>query len=271
MNIIIAVLVFSSILLVHEAGHYIAARCTRVIVTDFSIGMGPRIACHTDIDTGEQFSLRLFPIGGYVSFLSRCDIVGRHASYATAYENQKLWKRLIITLSGSMANILFAATLSIFLAIYPTVLQSLTAYAEAPSQELVQCSSTGHIFGEAFQEVTGSLSDIFMHPDRITDNVSGPFSMICILSEVVSLGADALSNAIIYLSISIGLLNLLPLPGLDGGEMIMLLLEKCLGHSISAVWQNRINRIGQIGFACLALIALVGDFSYLLSLFCAAA
>ena len=51
-------------ILLHELGHFIAAKRFGVLVHEFAIGMGPKIF---SFDKGEtKYSLRLFPIGGYV-------------------------------------------------------------------------------------------------------------------------------------------------------------------------------------------------------------
>lgn len=61
---IIAILIFF-VILVHEFGHFIFAKLSNIAVEEFSIGMGPLIKSFEDQET--QYSLRLLPIGGYVS------------------------------------------------------------------------------------------------------------------------------------------------------------------------------------------------------------
>ena len=63
MSIIIALLVFSILIIVHEWGHYIAAVKCGVNVEEFAIGMGP--ALYKKQGKKTLFSIRLFPIGGY--------------------------------------------------------------------------------------------------------------------------------------------------------------------------------------------------------------
>lgn len=73
MMIIYSILVLALIILVHEVGHFVAARRAGIQVYEFSLGFGPRIASVNKKKEGEEprqdqteFSLRLFPIGGYV-------------------------------------------------------------------------------------------------------------------------------------------------------------------------------------------------------------
>ena len=64
-QILPTILMFGIIILVHELGHFIAAKSNKIIVQEFSLGMGPAIFKFTKGDT--QYTIRLFPIGGYVS------------------------------------------------------------------------------------------------------------------------------------------------------------------------------------------------------------
>ena len=65
MGIIIAVLVFSLMVLIHEWGHFIVARKNGVFVEEFALGMGPKIVGHTSKKTGTLYSWRLIPMGGF--------------------------------------------------------------------------------------------------------------------------------------------------------------------------------------------------------------
>ena len=67
-----AVSVLAGIVLVHEAGHYLAARSFNISVVEFSIGFGPKIVGFEAI--GNEFNLRALPLGGYVRFPEHFDI-----------------------------------------------------------------------------------------------------------------------------------------------------------------------------------------------------
>ena len=60
---IVAVLVFGTVVLVHEAGHFFAARHCGIHVEEFSIGFGP--ALWSTVRGGTRYSVRLLPLGGY--------------------------------------------------------------------------------------------------------------------------------------------------------------------------------------------------------------
>lgn len=65
MTIVIALLLFGIIILIHEFGHFLLAKKNGVTVNEFSIGMGPKI--YSKEKNGTEYSLRILPIGGYVS------------------------------------------------------------------------------------------------------------------------------------------------------------------------------------------------------------
>ena len=61
--VLIAILFFELIILVHEGGHYFAARLMKIKVNEFSVGMGPKIIQRER--NGTKFSLRWILFGGY--------------------------------------------------------------------------------------------------------------------------------------------------------------------------------------------------------------
>ena len=67
--ILLALFIFGVLIFIHELGHFIAARLCGVEILEFAIGMGPKLISWRSKKTGTRYSLRLFPIGGYVSML----------------------------------------------------------------------------------------------------------------------------------------------------------------------------------------------------------
>ena len=93
--------------------------------------------------------------------------------------------------------------------------------------------------------VTGSLS--------VKDSVTGPLGMFVITDKVIKLGIAAVLNFVAILSISLGIFNLLPLPALDGGHLVLLLVEKIRGKPLSKKADEVLNQIG-FGFLILAAV-----------------
>lgn len=97
--IIVAVLVFGVIIIIHEAGHFAAAKACGVKVNEFSLGMGPRLFGWGKGET--QYSLRLLPIGGYVSMEGEDSDSGD----PRAFNRKPVWQRLIIICAGAFMNL----------------------------------------------------------------------------------------------------------------------------------------------------------------------
>lgn len=98
-SIIAALLIFSIIIMVHELGHFVAAKKCDVKVNEFAIGMGPAIFKKKKGET--TYAVRLFPIGGY------CMMEGEDetSSDERAFSKKKVSRRLIITLAGATMNL----------------------------------------------------------------------------------------------------------------------------------------------------------------------
>ena len=67
MKIILALLIFSAIILFHELGHFLLAKKNKIVVTEFSLGMGPRLL--STEKNGTRYSLKLLPLGGSCAML----------------------------------------------------------------------------------------------------------------------------------------------------------------------------------------------------------
>src|SRR3546814_5395187 len=69
----------SAMVIIHEMGHYLAARMIGLHVTHFSVGMGPLLLSRAD-RRGCLWQIRALPIGGYVRMLGDADASSRPAS-----------------------------------------------------------------------------------------------------------------------------------------------------------------------------------------------
>ena len=66
-SIIIALIIFSVLVLIHEFGHFIVAKKNGIVVNEFSIGMGPRICSFEK--GGTKYSIKCLPFGGSCAML----------------------------------------------------------------------------------------------------------------------------------------------------------------------------------------------------------
>ena len=148
--ILLAIFIFGFLIFIHELGHFLMARRCGVIVLEFAIGMGPRILSKKSKKSGTVYSLRLFPLGGFVSMLGEDGmeaVQGKQPQEAGtdafkqddflinsteekqteegaaqtppvdpeipkhAYCNQSVWKRILISLAGPAMNIILGFVL----------------------------------------------------------------------------------------------------------------------------------------------------------------
>lgn len=108
--ILLAIVILLFMVLVHEFGHYIAGKILKFKITEFSVGFGFPLFSKTNKKTGEKFSLRIFPLGGYCAFDGEDD--EKESNSPTAFNNQKAWKRIIVFLAGVTANFITAIIFS---------------------------------------------------------------------------------------------------------------------------------------------------------------
>lgn len=136
MFIIIALLVLSIIITVHEFGHFLAAKSLNVGVVEFSIGMGP-VFCHKRI--GETvYSIRILPIGGFCAMYGEQSVEAKgkgeakdggelenRMGFKTDWEPERAlsakskWQQLFVMIAGPLFNILLAWLASFILTFTP--------------------------------------------------------------------------------------------------------------------------------------------------------
>ena len=102
LSIVAAVLAVSVLIIVHEAGHYLAARAAGMRVDRFSVGFGPVVL---SLRRGEtEFAISAIPLGGYVSVAGTSSAATVDPADAGAYANKPAWKRFVFVLAGPVMN-----------------------------------------------------------------------------------------------------------------------------------------------------------------------
>ena len=97
------------LIFVHELGHYLTARACKVTIHEFSLGMGKRLCGFTSPKTGIQYSLRLFPIGGYVAMAGEDEDKEGEEDDPNAFNKKNVWQRLLILVAGASMNVITGA------------------------------------------------------------------------------------------------------------------------------------------------------------------
>ncbi len=105
MYLILAILAFNIIVIVHELGHFLAARMMGIGVLEFSLFVGPKL--FSIKRGGTTYSLRLFPILAYVKLEGDDD----DSNSESAFQNKPKYARAFTMIAGPLANLLLAAVL----------------------------------------------------------------------------------------------------------------------------------------------------------------
>lgn len=101
-NILLTLLIFSVLVIVHEAGHFAVAKMCGIYVEEFSIGMGPLIYSKTVGET--MYSIRAVPMGGF------CRMLGEDEDDkdSRAFNNKSVPARMAVIFTGPLMNFVFA-------------------------------------------------------------------------------------------------------------------------------------------------------------------
>ena len=283
--------VLTPLVFVHEFGHYWFARRAGVRVEVFSVGFGRELFGYTD-KAGTRWKFSLIPFGGYVKMFGQSDLGPddegadmTDAERAVAFHHKKLSQKTAIVAAGPLANILFAIT--IFTVLFATTGQPFTP---AQVSEVVPGSAAevaGLKSGDEFLEVAGRSIARFeevqqlirLHPgipvDIIVDRDGAQLNLVATPSvnvipdglgdeaRIGVLGVRGLERAFerhaAFLSINLGLINLLPIPLLDGGHLAFYAYEAVFRRAPGRWAQELGMKIGLVFVLGLMLFATFND------------
>ncbi len=176
--VLLALLALMAMIVVHELGHYTAGKLLGFKIDEFAIGFGPKIFKRKNKKTGELFSIRPFPIGGFCAFHGEDadgalldengnqvkDANGNIIKDPDAFNNQKPWKRLIVLFSGAFMNFLSAILIiTIYFSAYGQPLPYVVGTYDVPSYQ--------NVFeqGDVLLSVNGKQINLMVQEDL--DNV----------------------------------------------------------------------------------------------------
>ncbi|HXU33600.1 MAG TPA: site-2 protease family protein [Thermoanaerobaculia bacterium] len=194
----------SLLIIVHEAGHFAAARLMGIPISGFSVGLGPKLWSRRWGRT--EYSWRALPLGGFVM---------PEVADESEFRAIPLKRRLIYFLGGPLANLAVAVPL---FGVLNAVKGGSTFYsiAVAPfGQVLAFCG-----------QMLSFLPQMFAQPAAL----SGVVGIVVEGGHLAKSGM--LLELAISLSISLAVLNLLPLPVLDGGQILMGCLEEAFPRMV---------------------------------------
>ena len=152
LSILLVILFFGGSILVHELGHYIAAKKMKMFVPRFSIGFGPKVCGFKHGET--EFIISLFPLGGYVAIPQLADLSMVEGEYDLPknLKNVSAMNKVVVAFCGPLANIIFALFLAIivrFIGIPRAEHLVGTEIGYVPAT--IQISNGAHIVSPAYQ------------------------------------------------------------------------------------------------------------------------
>ena len=250
-TLLVFAVAISVLVVVHELGHHLMAKFFGVPVEVFSVGFGPRLLA---VRRGEtEYRLSAIPFGGYVKMAGTSLVRGQ--STPNGFDSKAPWKRSLIMLAGPAMNVLFALALAIvglWVGIeipapgHPetTAIYRPEPLAAIPLGIRAIAASTGVVFSMLGGLLTGNLSP---------SHLIGPIGLAQMAGESAQLGWRAILAAMAFISLNLGICNLLPIPILDGGHVLMLLIEGITRRTLSI----RVRKVllGAGAFAMLLLLA----------------
>lgn len=339
MNIVIAIIVFSLLVLFHELGHFSLAKLNGIRVNEFSLGLGPTLFGFTKGET--KYSIKLLPFGG------ACMMEGEDESSddERAFNKKGVWARISVVAAGPLFNFIMAFVFSIVLigciGIDRPVLSSvIDGYAaqEAGLQagdEIVrmggkkihfyrdiQAYSTFHtgetveityvrdgkeyttVLTPKYDEENGrylygfvasaqrerigvidtvvySFYELGYYVDVTIQSVkmlvtggvsvndlSGPVGIVQNMGEVYEEAVQTsgyyyaflnMLNWTIMLSANLGVMNLLPIPALDGGRLVFLIVEAIRGKAIDPEKEGFVHMVGILLLFGLMFVVMFND------------
>lgn len=336
MSYILALIIFSAIVIFHELGHFLLAKWNGIEVIEFSLGMGPRLLSHVWGDT--RYSLKLLPIGG------SCQMVGEEeaSDSAGAFGNKSVWARIAVVAAGPVFNFILAWVLALIIvgsvgydntmvdiipdsaaaeagmedgdqiisingsrtwlyrevSLYSSLHQGQTATVvferNGEKQTVVltpkQSDTGAYLYGfsrTVQREKGGALETVGYSCAEIRywlkatveslkmliggqmglEEMSGPVGIVSTIGDTykesrVDGWYYVTMNMImiaILLSVNLGVMNLLPIPALDGGRLVFLILEAIRGKAIPQEKESMVHFTGFVLLMGLMAVILFSD------------
>lgn len=222
------IFILGFLVLIHETGHFLVARLCKVKVKEFAIGFGPTIWKKQGKET--KYALRLIPVGGFVSMEGEEERSDEEGSFSKS----SIPKRIAIVAAGGVVNIIFA------LIVYVALMTVMTGnFGKAIT-----------LAGDFAFSIVESLKLLFSGGVTV-DQLMGPVGISEVVAQTTGIAEFVYILALI--SMSLGVTNLLPFPPLDGGKIVLLLIEAIRRKPLKESTEIKIQ---MLGFAILITLSI---------------
>lgn len=337
MNIIIAILIFSAIIIFHELGHFWLAKANGIRVNEFSLGLGPTLVGFTRGET--KYCIKLLPFGGACMMEGEDD----ESHDNKAFCNKSVWARISVVAAGPIFNFIMAFILALILIglsgydapIVSDVMSGYSAekagieagdkivkldnkkihvyreisfytyfhsdseiqvtyerdgelyeatltptYSKDEGRYLIGLSGGARTKGSVWQTIEYSAYEVkywisttmtslkMLVTGKVSLNdLSGPVGIVQSIGTTYNQSKTAgayyvflsMANICILLSANLGVMNLLPLPALDGGRLVFLIIEAIRRKRIDPNKEGMVHYIGLILLLLLMVVVLFND------------
>lgn len=129
-------------------------------------------------------------------------------------------------------------------------------YASPIDAAITAGGITGQLIWGTLAAFGGLIAGLFT-TGQVSENVAGPVGIVVLLSNIMELGVSYVLIFVASISISLAVINALPLPALDGGRLAMVIAQKVSGRQLSA---EREGFVHMIGFVALIMLMVVVTF-----------
>lgn len=344
MGIILAILLFSAIIIIHELGHFLLAKANKIRVDEFSLGLGPTIFGKQMGET--KFSLKLLPFGG-ACMMGEDEVDDLSEG---SFNSKSVWARMSVIAAGPAFNLILAWILCVIMAAWigyvaPVVtgvdegyaakeqgiqagdviteingkhvhlwddisLENLTNATGEPveityardGEETTVVVEPRKLEGDAYARLgiigpsertrTGIFSSLKYGVYTVKywvdytfeclkmlvsgqvgiKDLSGPVGIVDVVDDAYQSSRQYglatvvlnMMNLCILITANLGIMNLLPIPALDGGRLVFLILEAIRKKRIPPEKEGMVHFAG---FAVLMVLMIVVMFNDIMKLF----
>lgn len=246
LNALKIIFLLGFLIIIHETGHFLVAKLCKVKVNEFSIGFGKIIWKKQGKET--LYTIRLIPLGGFVQMEGETE----ESTDNRAFSNVSIPKRLAIVIAGAAVNIIFGIIVY-FILVSTVGLQ----FVDPAKDTILNRIYYGGIQTKGFViSLLESVKTLFTS-GLLAEQMTGPVG----ISQIV-VQTTTFTNYIYILSIisiSLGITNLLPIPALDGGKIIILLIEAIRRKKIKVETEVAITLVGLSILIALSLYVTYND------------